>query len=82
MKDRAGGDGCCFLGFIFGFGRTLRKICTTIKLIGKTIRLEMIPTITCINGIKQKMYNDFLIVHSASEQRFVSQCRGPERDTI
>lgn len=52
MKDKAGGDGFCFLGFIFGFGRTLRKICTTIKLIGKTIRLEMIPTSTYTDGVK------------------------------
>ena len=56
MKDKAGGDGCCFLGFIFGFGRTLRKICTTIKLIGKTMRLEMIPTSTCIDGIKTEKH--------------------------
>ena len=52
MKDKVGGNGFCVLGFIFGFGRTLRKICTTIKLIGKTIRLEMIPTSTCMDRIK------------------------------
>ena len=52
MKDRVGGCGGGFLGFTLGFGRTLRKICTTMRLIGKTIRLEMMPTSTC--GINNK----------------------------
>lgn len=38
---------CVLLGLTFGLGRTLRKICTTKRLMGKTMRLEMIPINTC-----------------------------------
>ena len=55
MKDRVGGCGGGFLGFTLGFGRQLRKICTTMRLIGKTIRLEIMPISTCgINNETRK----------------------------